>query len=77
MYAYIHPTCRKPAYLMADKPEPGRNFLGIQLYDLNSQPLRPGLGHTCLSCGGDMFGQAADIGNVVNYIQWKQEHNAK
>lgn len=75
MYAYIHPACRQPAYLMADKPEPAIAFLGVRLYDLNNAPLPPGSGHTCCSCGGDMFGQAADIGNVVNHILWKQENS--
>lgn len=71
MYAYIHPTCRHPAFLMVDKPEPGKRFLTAKLLDLslNAKPLT--LGCTCASCGGGMFGEAGDIANVVNYIEWK------
>ena len=73
MYAYIHPICRKPAYLMADKPVPGKQFLAAQLYGLNHQHLPPGSGNTCQSCGDSMFGHAGSVDNVVNYIQWKAE----
>lgn len=71
MYAYIDPACGNPAFLLADKPQPGKHFLSAKAYTLDSSPIEPGTRCTCESCGEMMFGTAASVENVVNYLEWK------
>lgn len=74
MYAYLHPACGRPAWLTIDKPQVGINFLSAKPMRLDYTTKDMTQGCTCESCGKDMFGAAGDIGNVVNYIQWKIEN---
>ena len=75
MYAYIDPSCGRPAFLLADKPVPGVRFLSSQSFHLDLSPIEPMSICQCDSCGETMFGTAASIENVVNYLQWKQENS--
>lgn len=74
MYAYIDPACGRPAFLLADKPEPGKHFLSAKAYSLDNSPIPSGGPCVCESCGDTMFGTAASVENVVNYIAWKSEN---
>jgi len=71
MYAYLHPACGRPAWLTIDKPQVGVNFLSSPPLRLDYTPKGMTQGCKCESCGKSMFGQAGNIANVVNYIQWK------
>jgi hypothetical protein len=74
MYAYLHPACGRPAWLMIDKPTPGISFLSAKTLRLDYNAKDMTQGCTCESCGQDMFGAAGDINNVVNYIKWLIEN---
>lgn len=71
MYAYLHPTCGAPAWLTIDKPQVGVNFLSAKPLRLDYTPKDMTQGCTCEFCGENMFGQAANVDYVVNYIEWK------
>lgn len=75
MYAYLHPACNAPAWLTIDKPQVGVDFLSAKPLKLDHSPKDMTQGCTCESCGENMFGQAGNIENVVNYIQWKANNS--
>lgn len=55
MYAYIHPECGKPAFLLTKRPEPGTVFSSKTAAHLNGSPMEYGSKVWCESCDKPVF----------------------
>jgi len=55
MYAYIHPDCGKPAFLLTEIPGPRAPHTSKGILHLDRTPMEYGADMVCESCGAPMW----------------------